>query len=490
MVLHSGGDILQRGFQLKFCQCQTLRENYQSQVSFFYEKSYRNELSSFWSLQQSRTFPACIFLPKSSQDVASAILLSRETNCPFAVKSGGHGAFAGASNIAGGITIDLARLNEITINNNQHTVSIGPGNKWIHVYRQIEYSNLTVVGGRIGDVGVGGLTLGGGISFFSNMHGWTCDNVANYEVVTASGEIVTASSQANADLYWALRGGGNNFGIVTKFEVLSYPQEQGLMWVGKVRHPGARSASLIQAFFEFGDKGTDPKATMLFSILYLQEHDQFLCVSELDYAEPLLKDTHPHVFDQFFNTPDALQATKQTKTIVKVIEEHSASNPSGLRQSYWTATFQLDRALAQDITDIWKQEVDPIKTRVGGIVPVLTFQVITSAMIKHMSDNGGNALGLEDEDAPLMLVISSAMWTNGADDEIVYTAYRNWLARSTKRAKELGLHHRYLYMNYASQFQDPIRGYGDKNAARLKEVAKKYDPDGVFQRLQPGYFKP
>ena len=357
------------------------------------------------------------------------------------------------------------------------------------MYRQLEHKDLTVVGGRIGDVGVGGLTLGGGISFFSNMHGWTCDNVATYEVVTASGDIVTASPSSNIDLYWALRGGGNNFGLVTKFEIFSYPQEQGLMWVGKVRHPGPRNASLIQAFFDFGAKGTDPKATMLFSILYLQKQDQFLCVSELDYAEPLPNDTHPQVFDPFFNIADSLQAIKQTKTIVEVIEEHSASNPSGLRQSYWTATFQLDRALAQEITDIWTQEVDTIKSSVAGIVPVLTFQVITSAMIQHMSDEGGNALGLEDEDAPLMLVIPSAMWTNGADDDIVYATYSKWLARSTMRAKELGLHHRYLYMNYASQFQDPIRGYGDKNAARLKEIAKKYDPDGVFQRLQPGYFK-
>ena len=357
------------------------------------------------------------------------------------------------------------------------------------MYRQLEQKNLTVVGGRIGDVGVGGLTLGGGISFFSNMHGWTCDNVANYEVVTASGDIITASSQSNADLYWALRGGGNNFGLVTKFEVLSYPHEQGLMWVGRVRHLGARNSSLIQAFFEFGAQGTDPKATLLFSILYLQKQNQFLCVAELDYAGPLPNETHPHVFDPFFNIADPLQAIKQTKTIVQVIDEHSASNPSGLRQSYWTATFQLDRALAQEISDIWTQEVDPIKTSVAGIVPVLTFQVITVAMIQHMSDKGGNALGLEDEDAPLMLVIPSAMWTNAADDEIVYRTYSNWLARCTMRAKELGLHHRYLYMNYASQFQDPIRGYGDKNAARLKEVAKKYDPDRVFQRLQPGYFK-
>jgi len=110
-------------------------------------------------------------------------------------------------------------------------------------------------------------------------------------------------------------------------------------------------------------------------------------------------------------------------------------------------------------------------------------------MIEQMSKNGGNALGLEDEEEPLMLVNPSSMWVNAADDEVVLGAYINWLAKATARAKELGLYHRYLYMNYASQFQDPIRGYGDSNRARLRDVAKKYDPDGVFQLLQPGYFK-
>jgi len=310
--------------------------------------------------------------------------------------------------------------------------------------------------------------------------------MAGYEVVTASGSIITASSHSNEDLCWTLRGGGNNFGLVTKFEMLTYPQEQGLMWVGKIRHRDVQNASLIQAFVDFGAKGTDPKATLIFSILYFQKQDQFLCVSELEYAEPVPNETHPPVFNSFFNVADSLQVTARTKTVVEVIEEHSASSPNGLRQSYWTATFRLDRALAQNNLDLWMQEVDPIKKNVTGFVPVLTFQVITMSMIQHMGDEGGNALGLEDEEAPLMLVVPSAMWTDAADDEVVFAAYTKWLARSTARAKELGLDHRYLYMNYASQFQDPIRGYGEMNIAKLEKIARKYE---VFQRLQPGYFK-
>ncbi|QKX59142.1 uncharacterized protein TRUGW13939_06274 [Talaromyces rugulosus] len=470
--------------------CSALREDFGSQVTFSDERLYENELSRFWSLQQSQTLPACIFLPESSHDVASAVILARRSNCPFAVKSGGHAAFSGASNLEGGLTIDLVAINDITVNKERATVSVGPGNGWGDVYRQLENQNLTVVGGRIADVGVGGLSLGGGISFFSNRHGWACDNVASYEVVTASGDIIIATPTSHKALYHALRGGGNNFGIVTNFELHTYPHDRGLMWIGKVVHAGARNNSLIEAFVNFGERGRDPSATMLFSIVYLQKGSNFICVSELDYAEPIAdEEVHPTVFDAFFKIEEPIQVTKSTKTIVNVIEDHSVSNPNGLRQSYWTATFHLDLRLAQGISDLWVQILDPIKDKVAGVIPVLTFQIITTSMMEHMGDKNGNSLGLEHEKEPLMLVALSAMWRDAADDDIVFEAYSKWLAESTLRAQELGLNHRYIYMNYASQFQDPIRGYGETNVAKLHNAAKEYDPDGVFQVLQPGYFK-
>ena len=140
-------------FQAKYAKCQKLQAQFPSQVALPEEETYRTELSQYWSLQQSQTQPACIFYPRSAQDVASAVRVAIETSCPFAVKSGGHVPFAGASNIAGGITINLSKLNEININKDENTVSVGPGNKWRDVYRQLEKEQITVVGGRIADVG-------------------------------------------------------------------------------------------------------------------------------------------------------------------------------------------------------------------------------------------------------------------------------------------------------------------------------------------------
>jgi FAD/FMN-containing dehydrogenase len=472
-----------------FFKCNALKDQFPSQVSFLDEKLYRTTLSKYWSLQQSHTLPACIFFPQHAQDVASVLRLSVRTRCPFAAKSGGHVPFAGASNIAGGITIDLTGLREITINTEKATVSVGAGNKWGEVYRKLEKLDITVVGGRIADVGVGGLTLGGGISFFSNMHGWACDNIATYELVTATGDIINVTTTSHPDLYWALRGGASNFGLVTKFEIYSYPRDRGLMWVGKALHPLVMSPSLIEAFVDFGVMDNDANATVLFSFVYLQKQEQYIIVSETDYATSVPDGAHPPVFDEFFNVGNAIQATKATKTVVEVIEEHSASNPNGLCQSYWTATFQLNGRLMLELVEIWKQEVEHIKERVTGFVPVLTFQVITVRMMHHMTIHGGNALGLDEEDGPLMIVAPSAMWTDSVHNDMVLSAYAKWLSRSNARARELGLHHRYLYMNYASQFQNPIEGYGEHNVERLRRIAKHYDPERVFQSLQPGYFK-
>ena len=368
---------------------------------------------------------------------------------------------------------------------------MGAGNRWIDVYHRLEPKNLVVIGGRVAPIGVGGLTLGGGISYFSNTYGWACDNVASYEVVTASGKVVVASPDTHQDLYWALRGGGNNFGIVTKLEMYSYPLDHEAMWIGKVMHSADYNASLVQAFVDYAQSGSkeDLKSTILFNFIYLQGQDQYLSMVEVEYPDLVVEGAHPAVYDDFFSIPDALQTTKATKSLSTIAQEHSDANPNGKRQSYWTTTFRIDLELVHYVTETWRTELESIRQSIAGFLPVLTLQVITTSMMEEMKQRGGNPLGLDNESDPLLFVVVSAMWTDAKDDEAVMEAYRTWLDKSVMRAKELGLHHPYVYMNYASQFQDPIRGYGTENSQRLRKVAQRYDADGLFQRLQPGYFK-
>jgi FAD/FMN-containing dehydrogenase len=142
-------------------QCSTLSLIYPNSVSSQGSSSYSLLEAGYWSNQQAEVDPYCIFQPSSTDQVAVALLLSRLMQCPFAVKSGGHAAFAGASNIQGGITINFAKLNEIVLSSDKSITSVGPGNTWFDVYKTLEPENVQVIGGRVAAIGVGGLTLGG-----------------------------------------------------------------------------------------------------------------------------------------------------------------------------------------------------------------------------------------------------------------------------------------------------------------------------------------
>ncbi len=137
----------------------------------------------FWAQQQQSARPACLVHVRAAEDVAVLIGTARSTGCPFAVRGGGHSDIPGASNSDGGITMNLAGLSDVVVDESAGVARLGAGAKWGAVYRELEKTNRTVVGGRLTDVGVGGLLLGGGLSHFSGLHGWACDNVRNYEVI-------------------------------------------------------------------------------------------------------------------------------------------------------------------------------------------------------------------------------------------------------------------------------------------------------------------
>ncbi|KAF2713427.1 FAD-binding domain-containing protein [Pleomassaria siparia CBS 279.74] len=444
--------------------------------------TYDGYTKSYWSVQQSSVAPYCIFKPSKATEVSIAVLISRLTQCPFAVRSGGHAAFGGASNIQGGITIALEKLNQVTLSADKKTAAVGPGNIWYDVYTRLESQNLTVIGGRVSTIGVGGLTLGGGISFFSNQYGWACDNVISYEVVTASGVIVTASQTSFPDLYWALRGGGNNFGVVTKFTLSTIPQ--GLMWGGGRLHVETEFPAVIQAFYNLGlDSGRDTAAAQILSFAYAKGTRFASC--DLQYAEPV---ANASIFAEYLAIPNTIMDTTKVRSQADLTAQFNASNPSGLRETYWAVSFKLDKDFTDFIQTTFFAEIAAIADA-ADLVPAATLQVITEPQIAHMSQRGGNPLGITPASGPLILLNLNTMWSDIADDARIQAANSEIIKKTVAEAGKRGLTNDYIYMNYASQFQAVIPGYGAANQAKLKEIASFYDPTAVFQTLQPGYFK-
>jgi len=334
---------------------------------------------------------------------------------------------------------------------------------------------------QVAAIGVGGLTLGGGISFFSNQYGWACDNVVSFEVVTASGIIVTASPTLFPDLYWALRGGGNNVGIVTKFTLSTIVQ--GQMWGGGRLHLETEFPAVITAFYNLGkNSAQDTAAAQILSFAYAQSTK--FASADLQYAKPV---ANASILAEYMAIP-ALSDTTRIRSQSDLTIQFNSSNPNGLRETYWAVSFKLDKELTNFIQTVFFDEVTAIADA-PALIPAATLQVITIPMLSYMAKNGGNTLGLSTASGPLILLNLNMMWSDIADDTRIQKANSNIVKRSIAEAKRRGLFVDYIYMNYASQFQAVIPSYGAANQQKLKKIAKVYDPTEVFQKLQPGYFK-
>ncbi|KAL8846137.1 MAG: hypothetical protein Q9221_008754 [Calogaya cf. arnoldii] len=444
-------------------------------------QTYIQQQGRYWSLQQLQTLPTCRVTPQSAVDVAITLLITQFFSCPFAVKSGGHAAFAGASNIQDGITIDLSKLRQVEVSKDRTVTKVGAGNRWLDVYSKLDVMGLSVVGGRVAHIGVGGLTLGGGVSFFSGRHGWALDGVKNYQIVLANGHIRNVNQKSNPDLYFALRGGGNNFGIVTRFDLETFPQ--GLMWGGTTIHPPTTNASIFRAFENFAKNASENRdAGLITAHAYAQ--GSYIFSNSYEYSIPT---AYPPAFAEFTAIPN-ITDTQRITTLTNLTLELNASNPGGFREHYTTSTFKISAALQHKILDIFVSDIENIKDATN-IIPALVMQPITEPMIHLFQKNGGNALGIEEGDGPLLLMNLAILWSSETDDERILAAAKRVIRRSNEVAREMGLQYRYLYQNYASLDQDVFGGYGEANRERLLDISRRVDPDGVFQNLQPGYFK-
>lgn len=255
------------------------------------------------------------------------------------------------------------------------------------------------------------------------------------------------------------------------------------MWGGAVTYYGNYTNDILNALLYYGENAaSDPKAAVIVAVAYAE--GQFVVVADLEYTVPT---NEPAILKDFFTTPH-ISDTTTNQTLAEITLEFNASNPSGFRETYWTATYALNMDMLQYIVEVYKNETLTIAD-VSGLVPACVLQIITTDEVSHMSKNGGNALGLTTEETPLLLLNLAFWWEDESDDYRVLVANQNIVDKTVAYAQSNGWDNEYLYMNYASQFQDVVPGYGSANHAQLVEIAQKYDPTGVFQTLQPGYFK-
>ena len=204
--------------------------------------------------------PALIARCTSSDDVIACVNFARTNNVLVSVRGGDHGA-PGNALCDGGLTIDLSPMRGVRVDPDARRAYVGGGARWRDVDRATQAFGLATTGGTNSDTGVGGLTLGGGIGWLAGQHGLACDNVRSVEIVTADGQMLRASPSENAELFWGVRGGSGNFGVVTSFEFELHPVGPTVL-AGMVFHAFANARQALRFYSEFSSTIPDELNTI------------------------------------------------------------------------------------------------------------------------------------------------------------------------------------------------------------------------------------
>ena len=189
--------------------------------------------------------PALIARCRGASDVQAAVSFARANDLPVAVRGGGHNV-AGNGTCDGGVLVDFSLMRSVHVDTSRQTARADPGCSWTDFDTETVAQGLATTGGTVGSTGIGGLTLGGGLGFLMGNHGLTCDNLVSVDIVTAEAQLVTASESSHPDLFWGVRGGGGNFGVVTSFEYRLHPV--GELLAGLVVYPMTHAREALELF--------------------------------------------------------------------------------------------------------------------------------------------------------------------------------------------------------------------------------------------------
>ncbi|KAF2877683.1 hypothetical protein BDV95DRAFT_645249 [Massariosphaeria phaeospora] len=443
--------------------------------------AYEPRVASWWSAN-ARFRPWCFFLPTTTYEVSVAIAALDKTGSGagdwhIAVRSGGHG-FPGSNNIAKGVTIDLGNMNGSWYDAERQVASVQPGGRWKDVYANLlDIAQVTVTGGRDGGVGVGGFLLGGGVSYHTGTNGFACNTVTNYEVVLANGTIVQANGNKNSDLWKALKGGGLNFGIVTRFDLEAQPAVD-LAYGQNVLIPGS-SDEVIDTVVEFTDRSQGQPHDHLITMYASTPGNKG--VSVIAIRVNTQGDLNETAFDRLNKIP----TVSSTWAKMSLADAANASQAAGgTRNTQSTLTFLNSPKVLRYSAVLLEQLMVSLSEKIGA--ENFAAQMVLQPFPKLYSDvsqsKGGNMLGVERIES------NAILWVGGvavfSDDAALAIAQAESGAMTEKLkafiAKE-GATTDFIYMNYADPSQDFLGSYGSENLLFMKQVANHYDPKGWWQ---------
>ncbi|PKY04093.1 FAD-binding domain-containing protein [Aspergillus campestris IBT 28561] len=465
--------------------CDRLRSQIPGRVVLPREPLYAELESSYYSQYERALKPSCIFRPTRTAEVSEFIHFVNEnanaSSSPlkFAVRGGGHTLFSGAANIKDGITVDMRSMKSLVLSADRKTASVGGGSIFSDLYGQLDRHNLTVMGGRVPGIGVGGFTTGGGLNFLSRDHGYSCDNVYGYEVVLGNGSVVHATASANRDLWLALKGGSNNFGIVTRFDLATFPQKA--MWGGVLlfKYSQAMVDAQAKAFSEYMNPANFDGAADMAVIMNFADGG-FSTGDSLFYTKPVV---NPPVYRGFTSFPSPVKNTLALNNVSGMVRKFGETLPPklNLTTEYVYSFKNPSPATYKELFQIWEQGCRALAHIKGLQVQYLVQpQPVT---------NGTNSLGQPAGEKDKVMGLVTVAFDNPADEVAALQGARNIVLLQGAVLRREGLYSPFQYLNYAEKSQDPIGSYGKEMLNRLRAVSRKYDPAELFQKSVPGGFK-
>ncbi|KAI0273284.1 FAD-binding domain-containing protein [Russula aff. rugulosa BPL654] len=386
---------------------------------------------------------------------------------PFSVKGGGHTANPGFSSTSG-VQIVMTRFNEIKVNSACGTVEVGAGLTWGQVYEALEPTGVNVVGGRTPGVGVAGLTLGGGYSFKTSQYGLAVDNIARLELVLPNGTITSVTSK-DEDLWFGLRGGMNNFGIVTKFILESHPQTD--VWGGIRFYNENQLDAIKKALFKY-DHINDTKAA---SEIYLSySSDQFLVFVSYFYDAP----TPSEVFDELLAIP-AIGGNLSTSSFSDQVQSLGLSD-----DLHGHRAFFHDAPVTRHSPAVFDAFVNQTKFWGERLCAQDKNATVTSVMEpfdKGLFSYGSNSAYPPDRSRAVFPSCLAVQWSNSSLDSAMASALRNFAdaIRDAALADGQNVSHAAKYVNYAL-FGTPLEDMYGGNVERLRKIRAAIDPNDVM----------
>ena len=418
-------------------------------------------------------YPAVIVRCLDVDDVILAVNTAREANLIVSVRGGGHNVAGHATN-DGGMVIDVSPMNHVKVDPDQSTAIAQAGTTWADVDSATQVYGLAAPGGEVSETGIAGLTLGGGIGHMRRKHGLTIDNLLSVDIVSANGELLHASATENADLFWAVRGGGGNFGIVINFEYQLHPVGPQIM-EATVMYPFEKATEVFKAWREYTETAPDEVASacILWSIPAIPDfpeemHYQNVVIIDAVYigspddAEPILQPLR--------EITEPLIDMSAVDKYVNVQSGFDAFFPAHVLRYYWKS-FNM-KALTDDAID---DIIEHTRERPSPM---------TAVVIRHMGGAMGrvdaDATGFGDRSAQFNLSLD-ATWASSDDDDINI----GWTRKAWDALNQFSDGGVYLnFPGFQEEGEQLMRRQFGKNYERLAEIKKRYDPTNFFRLNQ------